>query len=112
MFNAWPIEDTVLLTFLLIDALLVLFCLLKLLNTSRSFLIAGRSLLRHLRRTSTLSCFLATLIFGTISFLYLRDIAVGVDDDPSPVELEADTLQQAIASAASTVFNVSRLADH
>lgn len=84
-------EDTVLLTFIAIDALLLAVCLLILLNTSKSTLRSAAKLFSTIRRTSTFSCLLATTILAVIAALQIRDQLLGIDDDPPPLELGAST---------------------
>lgn len=94
MFTTPPIEDTVLLTFILIDTALLAACLFILLNTTKYILRGIRSLFRAARTTSYLSLLLAAIIVAIITLLYVRDQYLGLDDEPPPLELEENSLPQ------------------
>lgn len=84
-------EDTLLLTILAIDALLLAVCLFILLNTSRTTLRSAAELFSPFQRTSTFTCLLAATILAVIATLQIRDQRLGLDDDPPPLELGAST---------------------
>lgn len=101
MFTTLPIETTVLLTLILIDAGLLAVCLFILLNTAKATIRSSQSLFRAARQSSSCCLLLAWFIFTTITVLYVRDQYLGQDDEPPPLELEASTVQQEAVSISN-----------
>ncbi|GIZ48160.1 hypothetical protein CKM354_001123300 [Cercospora kikuchii] len=73
------IEDTLLLLFILIKTVLLIFLLLR-------FSGAFVDSFRHLRRLSFFSCLLAFSIIAGIAAINYRDLSLGIDEEPPPLD--------------------------
>lgn len=77
------IEDRVLLTIILLEAVLLLFLLLRIVNRARTSITTRHS--GHFL-SSTCTCLLAFSIIGIFTFIFLQDQLHTLDDDPPPLE--------------------------
>lgn len=102
MFTSLPIEDTVLLTFILIEAAIVVFILLRLRGTLRGGI-------RKLRRAAFFSCLLAVFVLAAIAILHIRDQFLGLDDDPPPNEIPSIPLTKHHSKEGSTTGDIARI---